>query len=184
MNGLPADRPLTVLDVAAGGTDLAAILRPLGRQFDVTALDINPLMAEYAKRRGHASDTVVGSALDLPYPDRSFDIVHVSLFLHHCTDAQVVSLLQQGLRIARLGIVVNDLQRHTLALSGITLLTTLFSRSPIVRNDAPASVRRAFTRREIHDLLSRAQIGDATLSWQWAFRWCISIRTDGTSGNG
>ncbi len=180
---LPDHRAVTVLDLAAGGTDLTSVLQPLHRPFRVAALDINPLMAEYARRHCFEVDSVIASALELSYPDRSFDIVHVALFLHHCTDAQIVDLLQQAVRIARVGVVVNELQRHPLALSGISLLTALFSRSPIVRNDASVSVRRGFTRRELQALLSRARIAESTLTWQWAFRWCLSIHPERTNGN-
>ncbi len=34
--------PITILDVGAGGFDLSRALAPLGRQFEVTALDIKP----------------------------------------------------------------------------------------------------------------------------------------------
>jgi ubiquinone/menaquinone biosynthesis C-methylase UbiE len=170
---LPADRPITVLDLGAGGTDLHAILRPLHRQFEITGLDINPRVREFAARHGHDSEVVTGSAHTLPYPDRSFDIVHASLFLHHCTDFEAIQLLQQAARIARFGVVVNDLHRHVFALAGITALTALFARSPIVRYDARVSVRRAFTRQDLHTILARARIGNASLSWLWAFRWCL-----------
>ncbi len=173
--GLPAGRALTVLDLGSGGTDLREVLRPLGRRFEVTALDINPLMREFAARHGHSTNVLTGSAHSLSFPDRSFDIVHASLFLHHCTDTEATRLLQQAVRIARLGVVINELQRHTFAVAGISVLTGLLARSPIVRHDAPLSVRRAFTRSELAAILSRAAVGEATTSWHWAFRWCLSI---------
>jgi ubiquinone/menaquinone biosynthesis C-methylase UbiE len=166
---------ITILDIGAGGADLGAILRPLERRFAVTALDINPRMREFAKRHGHASEMVIGSAHDLAYPDRSFDIVHASLFLHHCTDAEARWLLQQAIRIARVGVVINELHRNILALGGIALLMTLFENSPIVRHDALLSVRRGFTRGELAALTPRPPVGNHRLSWHWAFRWCLCI---------
>ena len=176
---LSADKPITVLDIGAGGTDLHAILRSSDRRFEVTALDINPRVREFAARHGHGSEVVTGSAHALPYPDRFFDIVHASLFLHHCTDFEAIQLLQQAARIARVGVVINDLHRHAFALAGITALTALLSRSPIVRYDARVSVRRAFTRQELDTILGRAGIGNATLSWHWAFRWCLWFPVEG-----
>jgi 2-polyprenyl-3-methyl-5-hydroxy-6-metoxy-1,4-benzoquinol methylase len=170
---IPSNRTITILDIAAGGTDLTSILRPLNRHFAVTALDINPHMREFGSRHGHHAEVVTASAHSLPYPDRSFDIVHTSLFLHHCTDLQAIRLLRQTARIARMGVVINDLHRHAFALAGITALTALFARSPIVSYDARASVRRAFRRDALEDLLDRAGITDGEISWRWAFRWCI-----------
>ncbi len=176
---LGAGQPMTVLDIGAGGTDLRAILRSSDRRFEVTALDINPRVRELAALHGHGSAVVTGSAHALPYPDRSFDIVHASLFLHHCTDFEAIQLLQQAARIARVGVVINDLHRHAFALAGITALTALLSRSPIVRYDARVSVRRAFTRQDLDTILGRAGIGNATLSWHWAFRWCLWFPVEG-----
>jgi len=172
---LPAAEALTVLDLGAGGADLCAVLRPLDRRFDVTGLDINPNMREFAQRHRHTSGAVTASAHALPYSDRSFDIVHASLFLHHCTDDEAKGVLEQAVRIARVGVVVNELQRHRFARFAIALLTALLARSPIVRHDAPLSVQRGFTRRELAAIVPRAWISRTSLSWHWAFRWCLCI---------
>jgi 2-polyprenyl-3-methyl-5-hydroxy-6-metoxy-1,4-benzoquinol methylase len=170
---IPSDATITVLDVGSGGNDLTTILRPLKKRFEVTALDVNPRMREFAARHNHHCRIVTASAHSLAYPDHSFDIVHASLFLHHCTDFEAIQLLRQAARIARLGVVINDLHRHPCALAGISALTTLFARSPIVRYDARASVRRAFTRKDLDSLLGSAGIPRANISWLWAFRWRI-----------
>ncbi len=177
---LPAGMVLSVLDLASGGTDLREVLRPLGREFRVTALDINPQMHEFAGR--HGQETVTASAHQLGYPDHSFDIVHTSLFLHHCTDTDAALLISRAARIARLGVVVNDLQRSRIALVAISILTALFSRSAIVRHDAPLSVRRGFTRRELASVLADAGVSNAAPSRHWAFRWCLCIVT-GSGGD-
>ena len=183
IRNLSNQTPIRVLDLASGGTDLPAVLAPLRRRFDVTALDVNPLMVEYARRRGFKANQVTGSAFALPFPDEAFDIVHISLFLHHCTELQAIALLARARRTARIGIVINDLHRHSLAHAAITLLTGLLSRSQIVRNDASASVRSAFTRSELRSLLLRAGIPGANLTWQWAFRWCLTVPRESAHGN-
>jgi 2-polyprenyl-3-methyl-5-hydroxy-6-metoxy-1,4-benzoquinol methylase len=170
-------RTISILDIAAGGSDLETVLHPLGRPYEVTALDINDRLHEYRGRNGHGARFVLGSAHDLPFADRSFDVVHVSLFLHHCTDEQARVLLAGAIRIARYGIVVNDLHRHPLAYAGIAILTRLFSSSAVVRHDALISVGRAFTRSELLGLLPRSDGRGVSVSWCWAFRWCLCIST-------
>ena len=54
----------------------------------------------------------VGDGRSLPYPDRSFDVAHASLVVHHCTPDEAVALLREMARVARLGVVVNDLDRE------------------------------------------------------------------------
>jgi len=175
VHSLRPGTPITILDVGAGGFDLSRALAPLGRQFEVTALDINPRAGEYARNHGHAGQQVVGSAHALPFGERSFDIVHASLFLHHCTDEEARMLLAHLSRIARWGVVINDLHRHPLAYASIFVLTRLLSRSPLVRHDAPVSVLRGFVRSEFAALLPSGLQQAAIVSWHWAFRWCVSL---------
>jgi ubiquinone/menaquinone biosynthesis C-methylase UbiE len=173
LGSLPANRPISVLDVAAGGSDLSRALAPLGRTFEVTALDVNFLTGNFARKHGRPITAIVGSAHALPFDERSFDIAHVALFLHHCTDEEAKELLENLSRIARYGIVINDLHRHAIAYASISLLARLFSRSVLVRHDAPASVLRGFLRSEITALVpARLQV---SISWLWAFRWCASV---------
>ncbi len=186
ISALSLDRPVTVLDVGAGGSDLPMALAPLRRRFDVTSLDINYHSCVRAMGQRHPVTAVNGSAFSLPFRDRSFDIAHASLFLHHCTDEAAETFLLDLSRVARYGVVINDLHRHTMALAGITVLTGVLSRSAIVRHDAPASVRRAFLRNEIEALLPAGLRASTSISWHWAFRWCVSIaltaaRDHGTS---
>jgi ubiquinone/menaquinone biosynthesis C-methylase UbiE len=170
---LPPDRPLTVLDVGAGGSDLLRALSPLNRRFTVTALDLNPRVGDFARKHQRPVNLVVGSAHNLPFEDQSFDIAHVSLFLHHCTDDEAKTLLLRLSRIARYGIVINDLHRHVVAYLSISLLTRLFSRSVLVRHDAPVSVQRGFLRPELSALLPARF--PTSISRRWAFRWCVAI---------
>jgi SAM-dependent methyltransferase len=176
---VPADRPVSVLDVGAGGSDLARALAPLGRRFEVTALDLNPLAGAYARKRGRQITFVVGSAHALPFEERSFDIAHASLFLHHCTDDEARTLLENLSRVARYGIVINDLHRHAFAYGAISLLTALLSRSRLVRHDAPVSVLRGFRREELAARVPEDLRSAGALSWHWAFRWCLAIDLQG-----
>ncbi len=184
INSLPKERPVSVLDVGAGGSDLPKALAQLGRRFDVTSLDVNFHACVRAGRKGPPVTAVNGSAFSLPFRDRSFDVAHVSLFLHHCTGAEARMLLADLSRVARVGIVINDLHRHAIAYAGITMLTGIFSRSPLVRNDAPVSVLRGFLRREIDALLQPGFQSSASISWHWAFRWCVCIRLTGKGNHG
>jgi ubiquinone/menaquinone biosynthesis C-methylase UbiE len=172
---IPSDRPVSVLDVGAGGSDLSRALAPLGRRFDITALDLNARAGDFVRKLGHPVQVVVGSAHALPFDEQTFDIAHASLFLHHCTDDQARALLENLSRIARYGIIINDLHRHTIAYASISLLTRLFSRSALVRYDAPASVLRGFLRRELVVLFPARLHTALSISWHWPFRWCASV---------
>lgn len=171
---LPA---LTCLDVGSGGADVPRALvrwgRARGLPVRIVALDVSRrACAELARRtEGYPEITpLVADGRRIPLPDRSVDVAHAALLFHHLDDRDGVRLLGDMRRVSRLGVVVNDLHRHLLAWGSIGVLTRLFSRSRLIRHDAPLSVRRGFTRRELAALVT-ASGGRADLRWRWAFRW-------------
>ena len=52
-----------------------------------------------------------GDAFDLPFPDSSVDIVSCCLFLHHLEPPQIMRYLAEAQRVARIAVVINDLER-------------------------------------------------------------------------
>ena len=65
-------------------------------------------------------------------------------------------------RVARLGIVVNDLIARRLAWVGAWLIAHLLTRNRYTRHDAPLSVRRAYSRAEAAALLRQAGLAPVT----------------------
>ena len=103
------------------------------------------------------------------------DIIFNSLFCHHFRDEDLVKMLRWMHQNAEIGFVIADLHRHPLAYYSIKWLTTLFSKSYLVKNDAPLSVLRGFTRQEWKILLEKADIKNYKIKWKWAFRWLILV---------
>ena len=60
----------------------------------------------------------VGDGRSLPYPDRSFDVAHSRWSSTISRPAEAIALLREMARVARLGVVVNDLDRSRLGWSG------------------------------------------------------------------
>ena len=89
-------------------------------------------------------------------PAAAFDVAHASLVLHHLDPDEAVALLRELRRVARHGIVVNDLVRGRLAWVGGWLLVHAIATSRYTRHDGPLSVRRAYSRREMGALLDAA----------------------------
>jgi ubiquinone/menaquinone biosynthesis C-methylase UbiE len=149
---LPEDAT-TVLDVAAGGCDVgAALMRK--RKCRVVSLDMN----SRGLKRADPTTPVAGDALQLPFADNTFDAVICSLFFHHLSNTECISVLREMWRVARRIVIVNDLHRHRVAHASIRILSALFSRSTMFRNDAAASVRRAFRPAELGDIARRAGV--------------------------
>lgn len=143
-------------------------------------IDANPNIIAYAKNHCANVANIQLKAEDIFNPDfqtQSFDIVITTLFLHHFTHDQLVKIFRSLKSQARIGIVVNDLHRYPLAYYSIKILTQLFSRSAMVKYDAPLSVLRGFKKAEIEQVMKEAGIIRYTLSWRWAFRWQLIIDT-------
>ena len=103
---------------------------------------------------------------------KKIDVIHCSLFLHHLTDEEIISLFKFG-KSNQCIILANDLHRNWFAYYSIKILTTLFSKSYLVKNDAPLSVKRGFRRSELISLLERAGFENYSVKWSWAFRYIL-----------
>jgi SAM-dependent methyltransferase len=103
-------------------------------------------------------DSVCGDALALPFADNSFDVVGCSLFAHHLEPDELVRFALEALRVSRHAFVIHDLLRHPAHLA-LSYLGIPLYRSRLTRHDAPASVRRAYTEGEMHEMLTGAAPG-------------------------
>jgi 2-polyprenyl-3-methyl-5-hydroxy-6-metoxy-1,4-benzoquinol methylase len=102
----------------------------------------------------------------------NIDVIHCSLFLHHLSDEEIIALFKFA-KQNNCTLLVNDLHRHWLAYLSIKLLTKLFSKSYLVKNDAPLSVLRGFMKKELISYLQKAGIENYKVKWCWAFRYLI-----------
>jgi ubiquinone/menaquinone biosynthesis C-methylase UbiE len=157
---------LTVLDVGTGGADIPVALlaraEKRGRGLAVVGIDSRPevlaaaVVAQPAVATTAGLELHVGDGRALPYTDGSFDVAHTSLVLHHMTPEEAVVLLREMARVARMGVVVNDLDRSRLGWIGAWLIGHLLTGNRYTRQDAPLSVLRSYRADEMKELLRTA----------------------------
>jgi ubiquinone/menaquinone biosynthesis C-methylase UbiE len=150
---LPARDGMAILDVAAGGCDIGDALAK-SRGCRVVSLDINVMGLRHSRH----TLPVVGDGNMLPFANGTFDAVICSLSFHHLTDMECQQFLREMWRTSRSLVLVNDLHRHPVAYFSIRVLSTLFSKSDMVKHDGPVSVRRAFRPSDLTELARRAGI--------------------------
>lgn len=174
----------SLLDVGCGSGDTLRQIAQWARKRRLDArLHGVELSAQSADRaaelcREFPEITVAHADLMEMPTEHQFDITHCALVLHHISDDNAAAdFLRQMGRLARMGVVVNDLHRHPLAWHSIRLLTRTFSRSRVLQNDAPLSVARSFTRAELKQIAREAALDRVEIQWQWAFRWLLTART-------
>ncbi|HYG39830.1 MAG TPA: methyltransferase domain-containing protein [Cytophagales bacterium] len=177
------DKIITIADLGCGGGDMLIKVAKWAKRKNLKVrligIDANPYIVNYARRNASAFKEIEFLALDIfseEFKKLKFDIITSTLFTHHFTDQSLVQLYQQLDRQSSLGIITNDIHRHFLAYHSINLLTRLFSKSYMVKNDAGLSVKRAFRLSELKDILTKAGIDNYNISWKWAFRWQIIIK--------
>jgi ubiquinone/menaquinone biosynthesis C-methylase UbiE len=177
--------PMTILDVGTGGADIPAALiadaAQQGVSLEVTAMDSRPEMLQTALATEPRLATIpslrlrVGDGRRLADQDRSYDIAHSSMVIHHLEPDEAVVFLREMGRVAEDGVIVNDLVRSRLNWVGAWLISHLFTRSRYTRYDAPLSVRRAYTLAELESLLARAGLRPvATIRGMFGHRYAIA----------
>ena len=164
---------LSVVDIGSGSSD-----NLLAAKKNLPSLNITSIDKSFRSLKFFPNSTLKlnADAFRMPVKDNSCDVVHVSLFLHHFNEVEIILLINKFLRISRKGMIINDLQRSYFALFGIKFLTALFSRSELVKYDAPLSVRRGFKKNDLVRLLAECGIRNYFIKRKWAFRWMVVIR--------
>ncbi len=182
---LPHDkRPVSIAEIGCGGGDnLKAIHKWNNNKYPLlyTGVDLNAACIAFAHE--HCSELAGLRLICVDYKKADFgdqrpDIIFSSLFCHHFSDTQLIEMLVWLKQNAVKGFFINDLQRHPLAFHSIQLLTRLFSRSYLVKNDAPISVLRGFKKKEWTTLMLRAGIKNYSIQWNWAFRYLIVVHNE------
>ena len=163
---------LSLLDVAAGsGYVSEKARRKLARdgiQLEVTLLDRAPSHLTNGNR------AVAGDVLAIPFRDASFDLVGSVIFLHHLSPNQVIQSVNEALRVCRTAVIINDLVRHPIHLALVYAGLPLF-RSRITHNDAPASVRQAYTEAEMRELLKQTSAARVEIRSHYLFRMGVIL---------
>jgi 2-polyprenyl-3-methyl-5-hydroxy-6-metoxy-1,4-benzoquinol methylase len=175
-------RPLRVLDVACGGGDVARALARrasrAGAAVEVHGCDRSPVALEHARaaaeRAGVDARFFRHDALATPFPD-GYDLITSSLFLHHLTEAEAVTLLRAKARAAE-HVLVQDLRRTRLGWALAVLTLNTVARSDVARVDGLRSVAGAFTLEEAESLARAAGLEGATVRRCWPQRFTLSWR--------
>ncbi|HYL92874.1 MAG TPA: methyltransferase domain-containing protein [Alphaproteobacteria bacterium] len=163
---------VTWLDVGGASGDIAAAavtsFAKMGIKVEPVVLD---LISSHLNGNGFS---VCGDALALPFRDQSFDVVGCSLFAHHLEPQQIVQFVREALRVARHAFLINDLIRSPLHLA-LAQAGRMFYRGQMTRHDAPASVRRAYTKTEMQQIVQECGAGEVEVREFFLFRMGVIV---------
>jgi 2-polyprenyl-3-methyl-5-hydroxy-6-metoxy-1,4-benzoquinol methylase len=175
----------SIADLGCGSGNMLRLIEAYAARSEMNValvgIDANPNIVRYAQAHTALNSTIEFKTLNIfseEFRNLSVDVFVATLFLHHFNDEQLVNFFKHAQRQARIGIVVNDIHRHPLAYYSFKFISTVFSKSAMVKFDGPVSVLRAFKKKELRDILAKAGIKNYSLTWKWAFRWQLIIRTN------
>lgn len=181
----PGTRRFTLLDVGTGGADfpmrIADWAKARGVEVEIVGIDLTETTVAFASRRTRAYPNIRIERADLFEMDTRFDVVHAAQVLHHFVGDDARRALEAMARLARLGVVVNDLHRHPLAWGGIAVITRALAKSRLVKYDAPLSVLRGFSREDFVRMCRDAGLAAPRIRWRPMFRWEVVIPSGGGS---
>ncbi len=173
---------IKIFEIGSGGGDnLRAINKYLRAKiipFQLGGVDLKEDCVRFAEKYNSESSKINYQIADyqlVTFYESKPDIIFNSLFCHHFNDEDLIKMLRWMYQNSESGFIIADLHRHPLAYYSIKWLTWLFSKSYLVKNDAPLSVLRGFTRKELEVLFEKAGIVTYKIKWKWAFRWLILV---------
>ena len=163
---------LSLLEAASGSGYVPQICKQRlarnGVKIEITLLDRSPSHL----RNGHRA--IAGDALALPFRDDNFDMVSCSLFAHHLGPPDLARFVNEGLRVCRDAVLINDLVRCWPHLALVYAGLPLY-RSRLTRHDAPASVRQAYTVEEMRALLRKTRASRVEIRRRFFFRMAVIV---------
>lgn len=174
-----ANRPLRVLDLAAGAGDVPAELhrRAVREKLPVefAGCDLSPVAVEVASRAGSPVRFFPLDVLTDPLPT-GFDVFTCSLFLHHLDEPDAVALLRKVRAANPKLLLVNDLRRSRFNYWAVWAASRLLSRSRVVHADGPLSIRGAFTVTEVRAMAAEAGLDGAGVRAKFPCRLLLEWR--------
>ena len=178
---LQGKKKISVCEIGCGGGDNMEVIYKFCKRNNIissfTGIDINNECIAFAKGKSKIENVnfIVSDYLNVDFGTTKPDIIFSSLFCHHFNDSEIITMLKWMDANSNIGFFINDLHRHPLAYHFIKLTTQFFSKSYLVKNDAPLSVLRGFKKQDWENTLRKSDLTDYTVKWQWAFRYLITV---------
>ncbi|SFR73595.1 methyltransferase domain-containing protein [Maribacter stanieri] len=168
----------TILDMGCAEGTMLRKLADEGRKRNIKlhliGVDLNGQSLELAQKHSIDYPEITYQKADILTTDFSqmnIDVVMTTLTLHHFTDEGVVQFVNRFVKLASMGVVINDLERSPIAYYLFKAFSFFFIKTEIAEKDGLLSVRRAFKMRELQDFANQVKNATHHIRWKWAFRY-------------
>lgn len=175
--------PIRIIDIGCGDGStlkfLAKFARKNNKNWLFSGVDINPKSIKLAQKNTlnfPKINYIEANVFSENFKKLETDIFILTLTLHHFKDKEIMSILESSVHQARLGLVINDLQRSSLAYTLFQLYGYLFLKSAIARHDGLVSILRGFKKKELIHFSKKCLEAKHSIQYKWAFRWLWIIK--------
>lgn len=163
-------RSRRLLDVGAGGCDIDRWLiktcRARGLQLDITCIDHDPRVVEYARSRtGDVPGIQVrcAEAMEIDKLNERYDYVLANHLLHHLGSRDVETILTKISTVCDRVFLVNDLLRCYRSYLAYTVIAGVLFRRSFAFTDGRISIRKGFTRGELLEMIGKMELEGRTI---------------------
>lgn len=163
-------RSWRLLDVGAGGCDIDRWLiktcRAKGLQLDITCIDHDPRVVEYARSRTSDVPGIeirCAKAMEIDTFNERFDYILANHLLHHLGSHDVETILKKINNICDRVFLVNDLLRCYHSYLAFTIIAWILFRRSFAFTDGRISIRKGFTRHEFLEMIGKMEMKGTTI---------------------
>ena len=173
----------TIVDMGCGdGTmlkEVALFLRQKNINANLIGVDLNAKSIALARELTQDLPEIQFMQQDilaLKASDLECDILLCTLTMHHFKNKEIPVFLCQFVKLAGIGVIINDLQRSTIAYYLFKCFSLIFIRTKIAKNDGLISIKSGFFKRELQAFAKQLPDQKHDIRWKWAFRYVWIIQ--------
>ncbi|WP_297702430.1 methyltransferase domain-containing protein [uncultured Eudoraea sp.] len=174
----------TIVDMGCGDGEA---LRKLAIYFRKIAVDVELIGLDLSENA-----LSIGRALSVDFPEITFlkqdiltlkpldlncDILLCTLTMHHFSNQQIPLFLSQFTKLAKIGVIINDLQRSVLAYYLFKGFSAIFIKTKIAKHDGLISIKSGFKKQDLISFSKNLPNTTHTINWKWAFRYVWVMQT-------
>ncbi|HEU4791772.1 MAG TPA: methyltransferase domain-containing protein [Flavobacterium sp.] len=170
--------PIKIVDVGCGNGDMLRKLADFGLQnnlnLELIGVDANNFTVNYAIDLSVNYPNIKYRCEDVfseSFSELNYDIVLCTLTLHHFKNDEIIELLMLFNKNSKLGFVVNDLHRNSVAYRLFQALCFVFRMNKMSREDGLTSILRGFKKEELIAFSENLRFKKYSIQWKWAFRY-------------
>ena len=170
--------PIKIVDVGCGNGDMLRKLADFGLQnnlnLELIGVDANNFTVNYAIDLSVNYPNIEYRCEDIfseSFSELNYDIVLCTLTLHHFKNDEIIELLTLFNKNSKLGFVVNDLHRNSVAYRLFQALCFVFRMNKMSREDGLTSILRGFKKEELIAFSENLRFKKYSIQWKWAFRY-------------